>query len=92
MAVLTWQRLRRYVRFMNLSIYQPALGNERINTKTNTYKEYTYFVMLFCNTLIIFCFIITMVLPKSDNKSDNIYIYIYIYMYIYIYVHIYLYF
>ena len=27
---------------LNLSRYQPALGNERINTITNTYKEYTY--------------------------------------------------
>ena len=31
---------------LNLSIYQPALGNAIINTKTNKYKEYTYFVIL----------------------------------------------
>ena len=30
-----------------LSRYQPALGNERINTKTNKYKEY-----IFCNSII----------------------------------------
>ena len=40
---------------LNLSRYQPALGNERINTKTNKYKEYTYFAILFCT--IVFCLI-----------------------------------
>ena len=40
---------------LNLSRYQPALGNERITTKTNTYKEYTYFVILFCS--FVFCLI-----------------------------------
>ena len=40
---------------LNLSRYQPALGNEIINTKTNKYKEYTYFETLFCS--FVFCLI-----------------------------------
>ena len=40
---------------LNLSRYQPFLGNERINTKTNTYEEYTYFAILFCS--FMFCLI-----------------------------------
>ena len=31
---------------LNLSRYQPALGNERINTQMNKYKEYTYIYLL----------------------------------------------
>ena len=44
-----------YRSIIELSIYQPALGNERINTKTNKYKVYTYFVILFC--IFVFCLI-----------------------------------
>ena len=48
-----------------LSIYQPALGNERINTKTNTYKYYTYFVILFFS--FVFCLI-----KNQYNKIKSI--------------------
>ena len=40
---------------LSLSRYQPVLGNERINTKTNKYKEYKYFAILFCS--FVFCLI-----------------------------------
>ena len=29
-----------------------ALGNERINTKRNKYKEYKYFTILFCSFVL----------------------------------------
>ena len=42
-----------YIEFLfNLSRYQPALGNERSTTKTNKYKEYKYFVILFCTFVL----------------------------------------
>ena len=40
---------------LSLSRYQPSHSNERINTKTNTYKQYTYFAILFC--LFVLCLI-----------------------------------
>ena len=35
--------------------YQPVLGNEIINTKTNKYKKYKYFAILCCS--FVFCLI-----------------------------------
>ena len=50
----------------NISRYQPALGNERINTKTNKYKK--YFEILYCS------FVFRLIKNKyNENKAISQY-------------------
>ena len=60
---------------LNLSRYQHDIGNERINTKTNKFKEYKYFAILFCS--FVFCLIkIQYNKIKSISKYREIIMYI----------------
>ena len=45
---------------LNLSIYQPSLGNERININKNKYRLYS--IKIYCNSILF-------IRVQSHNKS-----------------------